>query len=81
MATVRDRAAALKKWLDEVEDLGLTPNDRSDINRAIYTLNQGHGWPEHIELRNPKTVIMCWRLVERVRRLGLMERMPERFRL
>jgi hypothetical protein len=72
MATASEKASNLIKWLGDEE-----PSVDLDLNEALYTLNEGGGWPDYIEIRNRETALMCWRLVERLKG----EKLPDEFKI
>jgi len=60
------RTDKLIDWLKTVEEPRV---NKKDMNSAIYILNQGGGgWPDFIELYSIDTVILCWKLVEKLNR-------------
>lgn len=76
MSTARGIASALCAEVDR--NVPRIYPHTPDIGDAVYTMNEGAGWPGGVEV-TPDVAVECWRLVQYVKELP--EALDDRFRL
>ena len=55
----------------------LQPVLKGDLNEALYALDESGGWPDYVDSVSPEQALLCWRVVERLRR----EEFPSELRM
>lgn len=66
------RSAAMK-WANQ----GRNPAMKKGLGEALYTLSETVAWPDDVSSVSEEQAILCWKLVERLRR----EAFPDHLRM